>query len=200
MIVAYPDRGGNLIVRQALEEGFFNEFLLTDGMKSLSLIEGIGAEILEGTLGTAAEALPDSPSGDMFRELYAARYGELPPQPYIDSAYDAAFVIAMAIERAGQATGPAIRDAIPSVTDPNGELVMTGEWAKAKELIAAGKLIRYEGAAGPIIFDEQGDMAAGAIGVWKITGGDIVTESRRRVGVVAADATAGSTPPQKRVS
>jgi branched-chain amino acid transport system substrate-binding protein len=35
---------------------------------------------------------------------------------------------------------------------------MPGEWTKAKELIAAGTDIDYEGAGGALDFDEAGDV------------------------------------------
>ena len=34
VLIAYPDDGGITIMRQSLEEGFFERFILTDGMKS----------------------------------------------------------------------------------------------------------------------------------------------------------------------
>lgn len=38
-------------------------------------------------------------------------------------------------------------------------MIGPGEWAKAKEAIAAGEDINYEGAAGPADFDDNGDVA-----------------------------------------
>ena len=39
-----------------------------------------------------------------------------------------------------------------------GETILPGEWEKAKELIAAGTDINYEGASGSHEFDEKGDV------------------------------------------
>ena len=123
--------------------------------------------------GTAPTSLPGGQGPELFREMYNEEYGELPPKPYIDTAYDATFVLALAIEKAGSTEGPAIRDAINEVLDPDGETVNINEWAKAKELIAAGETINYEGASGPVYFDDVGDRA-GAIGIWQVQDGDIV--------------------------
>ena len=42
---------------------------------------------------------------------------------------------------------------------PPGEVVEPGEWAKAKELIAAGTDINYEGVGGSLDFDDVGDVS-----------------------------------------
>lgn len=175
VVVAYPENGIN-IVRQALEEGFFTKFLFPDGMKAPEIIEAIGARFLNGTYGTAAEAKPGQEGTSRFARAYQARFGEVPPKPYMQEAYDAVFVLAMAIEKAGKATGPAIRDALSDILDPKGETVYAGEWQKARQLIKAGKKVRYEGASGLIAFDRNGDRSAATIGVWKIENGKIVTD------------------------
>lgn len=172
LLVAYTDDGGITIIRQALQNGFFEEFVFTDGLKSPTIAEGI-EDFLEGKYGTAPTSLPGGRGPETFAAMYEEEYGELPPLPYIDSSFDAVFVIALGIEKAGTVDGPAIRDAIREVLDPEGETVNIDEWDKAKELIAAGQTINFEGASGPVIFDEVGDRA-GAIGIWQVQDGNIV--------------------------
>lgn len=172
LLIAYTDDGGITIIRQALENGFFKEFIFTDGLKAPEITDGI-EPYLEGMYGTTPTSLPGGKGPELFQEMYEAEYGELPPKPYIDTSYDATFVIALAIEKAGVVEGPAIRDAIHEILDFEGETVNINEWSKAKELIAQGKKINYEGASGPVSFDEVGDRA-GAIGIWQIQDGKIV--------------------------
>lgn len=172
VVIAYTDDGGITIIRQALENGFFDEFVFTDGLKAPEIAEGI-EEYLEGMYGTTPTSLPGGKGPELFKEMYMEEYGESTPKPYIDTAYDAVFVLALAIEKAGVAEGPAIRDAINVILDPDGETVNINEWAKAKQLIAEGKTINYEGASGPVYFDEVGDRS-GAIGIWQIQDGNIV--------------------------
>lgn len=174
VLVAYVE-SGTTIVRQAVEGGFARKFLFSDGLKAPEIIRAIGKDILEGTYGTTA-APPEVNAFDFFRSEYEKNYGSLQDKPYTDTAYDALFVLALGIEKAGKATGPAIRDGIRAVLDPKGETVRAGEWAKAKRLIAEGKKIRYVGASGVITFDAAGDLASTTIGIWKITNGDIVQE------------------------
>ena len=67
--------------------------------------------------------------------------------------------MALAIEKAGAADRTKIKDALRAVSNGKGEVIRPGEWAKAKQLIAEGKDINYEGAVGAIDFDENGDVA-----------------------------------------
>ncbi|MFW6001161.1 MAG: ABC transporter substrate-binding protein [Halanaerobium sp.] len=173
LLIAYTDDGGITIIRQAIENGLFTDFIFTDGLKAPEITDGV-EQYLEGMYGTAPTSIPGAVGPDIFSAMYEEEYGELPPKPYISESYDALFVIALAIEKAGVTDGPAIRDAIHEVLDPDGETVNVDEWAKAKELIAEGKTINYEGATGQVMFDEVGDRA-GAIGIWQVKDGDIET-------------------------
>ena len=73
--------------------------------------------------------------------------------------YDIAFVVALAIEKAGAADRSKIGAALREVANAPGMVIRPGEWAKAKEAIAAGEDINYEGASGAIEFDANGDVA-----------------------------------------
>src|SRR5690606_15750322 len=146
-------------------------FLLPDGLKSPEVIEVLGAAVLEGTYGTAAS----DPSSE-FVTRYTEHFGTPPPQPYMTEAYDATFLLAMAIEKAGSTNRLAVRDALRALLDLNGTPIRAGDWEGAREAIARGETINYLGASGPIFFDENGDRAVGTVEVWKITGGDIVSE------------------------
>ena len=170
--VAFPGDGTPQI-RQALEEGFFDKFIFTDGMKSTEMIETIGASFLNGAIGTAPESIATASSA-AFREGYEAEFGEVPPLPFIDNAYDATFLLALAIQKADSTDRTAIRDALRSVAGGGGTPIMPGEWSKAVAEIAAGREIDYQGAAGSQDFDEHGDVP-GTIGVWTIENGEIKT-------------------------
>ncbi len=173
VLIGYPENGVT-ILRQALEEGLFDRFVFTDGMKAPEIIAQIGGEFLEGSVGTVPQALTDTDAYSNFESAYEAAYGEVPPKPYIDTAYDAAMVMALAIEQAGSTDSLAIRDALRKVANAPGTEVYPGEWAKAKELIANGEDIDYVGASGAINFDGSGDVS-GTFAEWVIEGGEIKT-------------------------
>ncbi len=173
VLIAYP-ASGTQVVKQALEGGFFQKFAFSDGVKSPEMIKQIGAKYLEGAVGTA----PQAPSGtevEAFKKAYEAKYGELPPKPYIDNFYDATYLFALAAEKAKSTDPKAIQAALRDVTNAPGEKVGPGEFAKARDLIKAGKDVDYVGASGTLEFDAAGDVG-GSFAEWVIEGGEIKTK------------------------
>lgn len=173
LLIGYPENGIT-ILKQSLEEGFFNRFVFTDGMKAPEVIEAIGPENLEGAFGTVAQSDTESEAYTLFTNAYEEAYGELPPKPYIDTSYDAMMILALAIEQAGSTDGPAVQAAIRDVANAPGIEIRPGEWEKAVAAIANNEDIDYTGASGSLNFDEQGDVA-GAFAHWAIQNGEIVT-------------------------
>jgi len=171
VVIGYPE-SGSVILRQSLEGGYLDKFVFTDGMKAPEIIERIGAQFLNGSFGTVPQSR-DTEGMAKFQEAYTAEYGELPQKPYYDTAYDATMVIALAAQKAGSTDRTAIRDNLREVANGPGEVVLPGEWEKAVELLANGEDINYEGAAGSVDFDENGDVP-GTIGHWEIQDGEIV--------------------------
>lgn len=172
-LIGYPENGIT-ILKQSIEEGNFTKFIFTDGMKAPEIIDAIGADYLNGSIGTAPEAVADSDAAKRFKSAYEAKYGELPPKPFIDSAYDAAMLFALAMEKAGSADRKAIRDALRSVANPPGTQILPGDFAKAKDLLEKGEDIDYVGAAGSQNFDADGDVS-GTFAYWVIKDGKIQT-------------------------
>ena len=146
VLISYPE-SGITILRQSLEGGYFGKFLFTEGMQAPEVVEAIGPD-LEGAWGTGPYSA-ETPATALFKAYYEARHGQHPATAFMYETYDAAFVIALAIEKAGEATGPAVRDAIRQVTNPPGEVILPGEWAKAVQLIRDGVEIQYVGASRP---------------------------------------------------
>jgi len=66
----------------------------------------------------------------------------------------------LAIEQAGSTDSDAVRLALPLVASPPGEVVVPGQWARARELVQQGTDVDYTGAAGPQDFDANGDVQA----------------------------------------
>lgn len=174
VLIGYPENG-QTIVRQALEGGLFDKFIFSDGMKAPELISAIGAEYLNGAIGSAPEAPEDNPGATHFRSAYQEQYGEVPPQPFMDSAYDAVYLLALAARKAGSLDRTAIRDNLRDVANPPGEVINPGEWNKAVELLTNGSDINYEGASGSVNLDDNGDVP-GTFAYWVIEDGEIRTK------------------------
>ena len=166
VVLAYADGSGQTIIRQAIEGGDFANFVGGDGMNSASLIEAVGAEELEGMILTSPGAVEG-----MGKEAFAAKeIGGV----YADSAYDAAFLLALALAKAGGDMA-GVSAALNDVANPPGEMIYPGEWEKAASIIAEGGDVNYEGAAGSHDFDANGDVD-GVIEKFVITNGEIVNE------------------------
>ena len=67
----------------------------------------MGAETLEGLVGTAP-GLPSGPAHAVFVRQSRAAYGDKPPLPFIENAYDALAVIGLAAFRALAAGQPTV--------------------------------------------------------------------------------------------
>jgi ABC-type branched-subunit amino acid transport system substrate-binding protein len=173
LLIGYPENGIT-ILRQALEEGYFQEFVYTDGLKAPEIIEAIGAQYLNGSFGTAPQAMTDTDAAQNYLASYKETFGEVPPKPFIDTAYDAAYVLALAVQKAGTTDSRAVRDALRDVANAPGAKVLPGEWSKAVQLLDEGKDIDYVGASGSIDFDEAGDVS-GTFAHWMIKDGEIST-------------------------
>ena len=164
-------------IREALEGGYADTFLFVDGVKGPEWIEAINAwDDLEGTLGTV-QGGPDRAEKSAFEDAYTAAYGFPPSHPFMGEHYDAAVLVALAAAKAGTTTdATAIRDALRDVANAPGEVVGPGRdgIARAMQLIADGQDINYEGTAGNVDIDENGDVF-GSIEIWQVSGGEIVS-------------------------
>lgn len=157
-VFAYYGSSGITIIRNSLENGLFGKFYAADGMFDQSVIDQIGADNLRGKIWITQSASDyDDASYKLFASAFTAAGGN-PQAPYVAHGYDAAFLMALAIEKAGSADRSKIGAALRSVASAPGEIVRPGEWKKAKALIAAGKDINYEGASGNVDFDKNGDV------------------------------------------
>ncbi|MCG6658866.1 ABC transporter substrate-binding protein [Halomonas campisalis] len=156
VVLAYADGSGQTILRQAYESGMFTQYAGADGMVGSSLVEAVGADVLEGMIATRPGS-PELPGTDIFAEAAEAA-GFDPSAVFAAQAYDAAFLLALAIEQNGSAEREGLSAALRSVATAPGEVILPGEWEKAVELIAAGTEINYEGASGTHEFDENGDV------------------------------------------
>jgi ABC-type branched-subunit amino acid transport system substrate-binding protein len=175
-VFSYPEHA-KVYVKQAIEQFKAKAFLFCDGSKSEELAAVVGAENLEGMMGTA----PGVAGGEAyvnFNADYRAEFGTLPPIPFIANAYDAMAVIGLATYAAKvkglPLTSENIRDHLRVVANPPGVFIGPGEFKKAFDLLKEGNDINYEGAAGSVDFDQNGDVVT-PIEVWRFSKGKIVT-------------------------
>lgn len=169
VVFAYYGGSGITVIRNALETGAFARFFAAEGMLDQTLIDQIGADNLRGRIWvTKAATDPENPGYELFAKAYAGATEYDPQAVFAAHGYDATFLMALAIQKAGSTDGKAIAKAMTELNDPDGEVVGPTEWEKARALIAEGKPINYQGASGSVDFDKNGDVpgiyAVGTVG------------------------------------
>ena len=142
-----------------------------DGLKSNSLPEELGKPVTEGMRGTAATSL-DAPAGEAFDALWKSEVGE-PRQTYDAQNFDAVILIALAAAAGGSSDSASIAENLQAVS-VGGTKYTFENLSEAITAAAAGEDIDYEGASGPIDFDDAGDPTSANYGTWSYTNGKLV--------------------------
>ena len=142
LVVSYAD-DGIIVFKQALEVGLDEvAWLGCDGNYGSGLFkEPKSAEFMEKAIVAGTRTVGSGAKYEQFVANYTSKFGEA-PEIYCDTTYDAVWAVAKAIEVAGVYDGTAIRAALAGLS--------------------------FEGATGPISFDERGDRASGTFELWEV--------------------------------
>lgn len=160
VIVGYEE--GVQVIQGLIEQGAPPADLpvyVADGMADEELgssIDPSNPGIAFGIKGTQPSAAPEGGAS-----WFPAAWEEFAPDIntiYSAQAYDCAVLIALAAQAAGTADPAQIRDHMGDVSGPEGTACET--YAECLELLEAGESINYEGASGPIDFDESDPSTA----------------------------------------
>jgi branched-chain amino acid transport system substrate-binding protein len=87
-------------------------------------------------------------------------------------AYDMIQLIALAIEAAGEKSGEAINQKMREISGPPG--VIVSSFVEGAEVLRRGEAINYEGASGPVDFDQNGNITTANFRVSEIQDGKVV--------------------------
>lgn len=185
LAISYPGHA-TVYLKESRDVFKYTSWQFVGSMRSIEIIKAIGAEDLEGKLGTAPGADPERAAFKKFAEDYEKKYGAKPPPlPFMDSSYDAVAVIGLSIAKTIvdklPIKGVSLRDNLRPVSNPPGEKVSVGldGFKKAFSLIKDKKDIDYSGAAGEQDFDENGDVITPQL-IWMYTKGTIKTVMVRK--------------------
>jgi branched-chain amino acid transport system substrate-binding protein len=157
VIIAYASGSGHTILQQAVESGDFNTYIGVDGMIGDEALVGIDPSAVNGHLFATRAGAYTGEAAVVYKKL-ATDAGQDPAATYAPQAYDAAFLLALAVEKNGSADRAGLSQALRDVATAPGEKILPGEWSKAVQLIKAGTDIDYDGAGGPAEFDAAGDV------------------------------------------
>lgn len=169
VVFGYADQGGVGIIRAAVDSGAFEKFALGDGMFADSLLAAIG-EGLEGTIGSVPWS--EGEGADAFVAASKAA-GVNPDGSFRRESYDAAALIALAMQKAGTTDRAAIKDAVLAVANEPGEKILPGQLKKGLEILKAGGDVDYVGATNVELIGPG--EAAGTYREYEVKGGKYET-------------------------
>ena len=169
LVIGYLDQGGKGMIEASLDSGAFDLFVLSDGMIGQSLVDAIGSD-LDGSFGSMPGAI--SKGSAKFGELAAAN-GMDGSAPYVGESYDAAAIIALAIQAGGSADRSSILQNVSKVSNAPGIKIQPGQLAYGLQMLAEGNDIDYQGAT-DVEFNVFGD-AAGAFKELEVSSGALIT-------------------------
>ncbi len=134
---------GIIIFKQAMDLGLEGmAWIGCDGNYGSGLFKDAkSAEFMETAFAFGTRTVGAGSQNDHFVDAYTEKYGEA-PEVYCDTMYDAVWSAAKAIEAAGEYDGDAIRVALTN--------------------------IKFDGATGPIAFNDIGDRTSGAFELWEV--------------------------------
>lgn len=146
----------------------------TDGLASSSLPKDVGEEATEGFRGTAPGAPDKDEATVAFDELFtSSEPADVDRQTFDAQNFDAVVLCYLAAVAAGSTEGADMAPFVSSISSPPGDPYTWQELPEAIEALQAGEDIDYQGAAGALDIDENGDATAGVYDVYEYKNGAI---------------------------
>lgn len=157
-ISAALDADGDKVMSSALGEA--SHYLLVEDMLEDGLfdVDGFSTGDLDGKVLGVRATDTDSAGADAYQAL--AESGGLDPgASFAPNAYDAVFMLALALESKGNADREHLNIALRNIAAGSDDtVILPGEWDKALTELREGRAINYEGAAGNQDFNASGDV------------------------------------------
>lgn len=158
-----------------------------ESLKDTAFLANADASIVEGMMGTVNQPPLIETAYTSYATRFKAGTGE---DPYIfsESAYDAVYMAALAMQRGKANTREAVLANLrivsnPSTTPDQDVAVMPGEWGKAVAALALGKHVAFQGASGRIAWDANGDVTTGTYSIYKVvrSGGGLAFDTVKTI-------------------
>ena len=141
-----------VLMKDLFKAGYSGQRVAQGYAANPKLLASLPTEVTDGIY-----VISPSPSIDSaaYKRL-AKALGVEEVDPYSAQCHDHASLVCLAIAKAREATGTAIRDNIRKISQGPGDKVDNA--VDGLKLLAQGKEINYEGASGPCDFTETGDI------------------------------------------
>jgi ABC-type branched-subunit amino acid transport system substrate-binding protein len=174
VIVDFPEtyqKVGPALVRTGKWDA--KKSFVTDGLASTDLPKNVGAEATEGLRGTTVGTF-EGTAPEAFDKLYTSARG--PDRQTFDAQnFDAVMLCYLAAVAAGSADAEDIKGELRNVSGPPGQKYSFQQLPEAIRALQDGEEIDYDGAAGPLDLDENGDPSRWVYGIIRFQNGKLET-------------------------
>jgi branched-chain amino acid transport system substrate-binding protein len=148
-------------------------WFFTDATEDPSFVSAVGGSNFTFQHEGTGSSTPSTPAFSAYASAFQAKYGKpADPGTFSPNVYDAAYLVAGAMQLGGKADAATIKNNIRAVANPPGMTVGPGQWAQMRAALAAGTDVNYEGASGSVDLDSNGETTA-PYDIWKVSGGTI---------------------------
>ena len=153
IFLAGGQESGVTVIKEAITGGFEGEWLFTADLAVPEIFDAVGAELInDKAFVEFADADPSLPEFISFEERY-----DNGGDPFSPNSFDMVTLVALSLEAADSCDGAGINSVIRGVAHSDGTKVST--FAEGRDVLASGGAINYEGASGPLVFDESGTVS-----------------------------------------
>ncbi len=158
-------------------DGVYTNKFIVDGR--LSEGDAGSSNVANGVYGTTPDTNPPTSEYNEFKNLYLAQFaltpGESDLDPYTANEFDAAILVALALEEAGTTTdGAKIRDAYEQIGMAASNSYGPAQVLDALDAIRRGESVHYVGASGNLALQNDGNVLTGYI-IWSVVNGQFQT-------------------------
>lgn len=169
-VISYFTDGVKIVsqVKQhVLSESYKPKLFGCDGNFGEYFLRNAEASVIESMQGTNPSPPLDDPNYVAFQQAYEARF-KLAPGLYAENTYDAIYLLAYAMLKKGNTQREGFAGVLRDLSTAPGKTIGVNAFAQAREEIAKGGSIDYDGASGRIEWDANGDVTAGSYEIWKV--------------------------------
>lgn len=160
-----------IIIREWFQTGATNKWLVPGWAATPEFVEAVGPDVAEGVMCADYILQEDAPGYELYDTAYRTRMGA-PGNVniYAGYAWDMMQSLAIALEASKSEDMANITTTLRDAVNPPGEKVYS--FSQAKEAIAAGHKVNYEGVSSSLDFDEANDVRTES-GVYVIKSGKL---------------------------
>lgn len=164
---------GATLLKEAKQRGYEWKWMVSSDLAVPEMFGLVGPDVLEGILTEMPSADTESEGFKAWADRFQKLFNAEPTGGFQSNYYDVMIVEALAMTKAGAATGEGINQAYKDVSTPPGKEVFN--YADGVAAIKAGEDINYQGVSGPLDFDQWGNVSgsyssmAAKNGKWEVT-------------------------------